>query len=256
MRALGVVLAGFLLSVAPVYAFESSDKDLVSKVLEAQSDERLLSRILNIKYLINDSNKDQDYSVDLARQIYEMNLTFAGEYLPRTRHNYFQLISKDKELAAVNGECEWVDAVSYVRPFLKNKRVVIINEAHNFPVTRIFSYLISSDLSYLGFTHAGFEALSEHGDDVLARGYVVGGSGSYTSEPIMAETIRRAIISGVKIFSYDGDPRGGSEAREEEAFNNIKRVLDEDGSRIFLHVGYGHASKSGNEFKSIAARLN
>lgn len=125
----------------------------------------------------------------------------------------------------------------------KNKKVIMLNEAHHLTAHRIFTLDLLLDLKKLGFTHLGLEALGYNETNALLnnRGYPTLKSGYYLKDPHFANMIRIAINLGYKVFRYDTSSGGSIKFREYNQALNIANVIQQDtNAKIIVHAGWGH----------------
>lgn len=125
----------------------------------------------------------------------------------------------------------------------KNKKVIMLNEAHHLTPHRLFTLDLLLDLKKLGFTHLGVEAIGRNESNVLLnkRGYPILMSGEYLKDPHFANMIRIAIELGYKVFRYDTSSGGNIKFREYNQALNIANVIKQDtNARIIVHAGWGH----------------
>lgn len=144
-----------------------------------------------------------------------------------------------------------VEAVAGITKLAKDKKIVILNEAHYKPLHRVFAEALLDSLYDLGFRYLGLEALTPHFYDSLAlgndtllnkRGYALNSTftGRYTREPQFAYFIRSAISKGFHVFGYEATPFQ-KEEREVNGARNVAKIIKKDpDARIFLLCGYAH----------------
>lgn len=152
-----------------------------------------------------------------------------------------------------------VDAIARIVEAARDRRVVMLNEAHICSRHRSFLAQVLRALRPMGFTHLAAEDFlhsTEPGRPDITRftagGKLVAGSGFYGRDPVYAEAIREAADLGYRFVPYEirSDQRGedtdGEDAQiarreEAEADNLIANVLKPDPSaRVLVHVGYSH----------------
>jgi hypothetical protein len=135
-----------------------------------------------------------------------------------------------------------MDALSYIRENIRDKKVVMLNEQHFYPPNRIFTASLLGDLKKAGFTYLGCEGISRKGD-MERDGHPSVSTGFYIEEPQYANLLRVAISLGFKIFSYESHTSGLDE-RERGQASNIYEIIKADSSaRIVIHSGLGHMKK-------------
>jgi hypothetical protein len=140
-------------------------------------------------------------------------------------------------------EFKIISAKKIILDSAKNKKVMMLNEAHHLTPHRIFTLDLLSDLKKLGFTHLGVEAIaiSESNSLLNKRGYPTQQSGLYLKDPHFANMIRIAIKLGFKVFRYDTSSGGNAKFREYNQALNIANIIKQDtNARIVIHAGWGH----------------
>lgn len=136
-----------------------------------------------------------------------------------------------------------VPAPEHVAAMAAARRVVMVNEAHHLPQTRLLTLALLPRLRALGFTHFAVEGLDPADARLQARGYPTEASGFYVGEPVYAELVRAAIRLGYRVVAYE--PRESGELlhqdRETAQAIALKKLLDADpAARLFVHAGYAH----------------
>jgi hypothetical protein len=140
-----------------------------------------------------------------------------------------------------------VAAIDAVARLARDRRVVLLNEAHNVPLTRSLTVPLLAKLRAEGFNYFAVETL--YGDDhaLSERGYATADSGFYTREPIYAEMVRTALALGFTVVAYESDQPGTADARERmQARNLYERVFRRDPkARLVVNAGYAHIQEQG-----------
>ncbi|MFC5437985.1 hypothetical protein ACFPME_15600 [Rhodanobacter umsongensis] len=137
-----------------------------------------------------------------------------------------------------------VDAADAIVALARDRRLVMVNEAHHDAHTRALTLALLPRLRAMGFTHFAAEALDERDAGLMQRGYPVRRSGSeYLREPLYGDIVREAIRLGYIIVPYDTD--GTPQAREDgQAKNLYERVFaGNPHAKLFVHAGYAHIDK-------------
>lgn len=139
-------------------------------------------------------------------------------------------------------------ALDAIPELARGYRIVLLNEAHNIPLTRSLTVQLLSKLRQEGFDYFAAETLYESDSALSSRGYPIDASGFYTREPVYAEMVRTALKLGFKVIAYEAtSDAGGSDARETEQARHInERVFKTDPhARLVVNAGYSHIVKSG-----------
>lgn len=152
--------------------------------------------------------------------------------------------------------------------------MVIVNESHVAPQTRVLAFELLGRLRAQGFTHFAMETLSplpasdgacaySIADPALqARGHPLRADGYCTHEPVSAEVVREALRLGFVLVAYEHAGPGvlDAESRERGQAHNLACLLAaQPHARLFVLAGHSHASKAidGSALRAgwLAARL-
>jgi len=152
------------------------------------------------------------------------------------------------------------DALEAIVEAAADRRIVILNEAHNHSRHRAFAAQVMRRLRPLGFDWFAAEAFAPLQPEPTPRigDYRPGMPflqtyGYYTRDPALAETVREAARLGYRFADYEFrfDQRGPdgldmyarTALREEaQAENLIANVIaPHPGARVLVHCGYSHA---------------
>ena len=150
-------------------------------------------------------------------------------------------------------------ALEVIPELARNHRIVLLNEAHNIPLTRTLTVQLLSRLRAEGYDYFAAETLYQTDTGLQARGYPIPTSGFYTQEPICAEMVRTALKLGFKVISYEIMTDAGGNLREtEQAKNLYRKVFKHDpNAKLVVDAGYAHIQESGVYLggKSMAEHL-
>lgn len=165
-------------------------------------------------------------------------------------------------LAAYDGAVA-EDAIRAILDRARDRRVVIVNEAHDSPRDRAFVLALAEALKPLGFTHFAAETFTNISPEIAARemgrlqraGYPLRSTGTYTAGPMFAYLVRRALKLGYSPVSYEeawdanaaapATVEQGIALREQAQAENLARALAAAGpdAKFLIHVGYAHAAE-------------
>ena len=183
--------------------------------------------------------------------------------------------SDSEELAAYDGATT-EDAIRAIVERARDRRVVIVNEAHDSPRDRAFILELAEALKPLGFTHYAAETFTNQTPEMAAAameqltrdGYPVHATGYYTNEPMFGYLVRRVMALGYRPVAYEAAYRPEQDAlsrgeqialREQAQAENLAGALAAAGpeAKFLIHVGYGHAAERPppGESEWMAARL-
>jgi hypothetical protein len=152
------------------------------------------------------------------------------------------------------------DAADAVATLARDRRIVMVNEAHHIGETRLLTLALLPRLREEGFTHVAVEGLDEHDRDLVARGYPTKASGPYIREPLYGEIVRIALRLGFIVVPYESTRADADlDGREEDQARHIlERVFrGRDDARLLVHAGYAHVHKRADylDADTLAMRL-
>lgn len=138
-----------------------------------------------------------------------------------------------------------INAASYIAGVALDAQVVMINEAHNKPVHRAFTYSLLEQLYKEGFRYLAMEMLGNYAGRSLKR--VDDKTGFYATEPVAGELIRKAITLGYTLVPYEDTIafRHTPTQRDSAQAAHIHEVIRRDPkAKILVHAGYGHIAEA------------
>ncbi len=137
-------------------------------------------------------------------------------------------------------------AAAAIADLARDRRLVMVNEAHHDARTRQLTLELLPRLRALGFSHFAAETLDPRETRLAARGYPVRASGYYSDEPLYGEILRRAMQLGYTVVAYESGSEGDRDRREAEQADNLYRRVfaDQARARLFVHAGYAHVHKA------------
>jgi sugar phosphate isomerase/epimerase len=155
---------------------------------------------------------------------------------------------------------EAVDAADEIAALARERRIVMVNEAHHLAQTRLLTLQLLPKLRQLGYTHFAVETLDEKDTALAARGFPVAATGPYADEPLYGEIIRTALKLGYIVVPYEttngnADP---TQRENDQARHLADRVFARmPNARLLVHAGYSHIHKRADEFFTapLALRL-
>jgi hypothetical protein len=157
-------------------------------------------------------------------------------------------------------DCVAVDALDAIAEAAQDRRVVILNEAHNVSGHRAFAARVLRRLRPLGFDWYAAETFTPGPSPTPASTWKAGAPitpkvGWYLMDPVFAELLREAADLGFRFIEYEHDtekrpvpPRATGleriEIREEAQADNLADfLLRNPEARVVVHCGYSHAAE-------------
>ena len=140
-----------------------------------------------------------------------------------------------------------VAAAPAIAILARERRIVLVNEAHHDAATRVLTLDLLPRLRAIGYTHFAAETLDADDTALAGRGYPVAATGGYTKEPLYGDIVREALRLGYVVVPYEASGHGSNQqAREDGQASNLKtRVFDRSpDARLFVHAGYAHIDKA------------
>lgn len=194
------------------------------------------------------------------RANFEVN---AGRYREALRFSDERRSPSDR-VAELPAGTRAVDAVDAIVERAAGEQVVMVNEEHVAPQTRLLTLDLLEPLYALGFRYFAVETLVDPED--LERAYATRDrTGWLSDEAVFGEVIREAIRLGYTLVPYEiGHDEGatypaGIEGRQQQrdwsqARNLAARTVDLDPeARVFVHAGLAHIQEEPNEWWSPMA---
>ena len=151
-----------------------------------------------------------------------------------------------------------VPAADAIAALARERRILIVNEAHHVAQTRLVTLALLPRLRALGYTHVALEGLDERDRDLARRGYPTAASGIYVREPLYGEIVRQALALGFTLVPYESAGSDSAEREREQAEHLLTRVFrSAPDARLFVHAGYAHAHHRGDylEVEPMALHL-
>ena len=140
---------------------------------------------------------------------------------------------------------QYVPAKSSVISNAAHYNVIMINESHAKPVHRAFTYSLLEDLYKEGYRYLAMEAFNNYSNKCLDSINVF--TGYYIMEPVAGELVRKALLLGYKMISYEDTlaSEHTSSQRDSIQAQNLYTVIKKDPSaKILVHAGYSHVSEN------------
>lgn len=189
----------------------------------------------------------------VAQQLLASSEDELGLYSEAVRD--FPLRSRPPEKLVLPQAASWqaADAVDTITELARDRRIVMVSEAHHDAHTRELTLALLPRLHAMGFTYFAAEALDERDTALMKRGYPVTSSGSeYLREPLYGDIVREAIKLGYVIVPYDSAGATTQNREDGQARNLYERVLAKDPkAKLFIHAGYAHIDKQSGRLGQV-----
>jgi len=164
------------------------------------------------------------------------------------------------------------DALADIVERARDRRIVILNEAHYSARCRAFAETVALVLAGLGFNLLAAEAFPNRPESHWLAGVDAGApvttaEGVYTVDPCFGEFIRGARAAGYRLAAYEArdGQKASSDASQTEQINardggqaaNLAAAFNAvPGARMLVYCGFEHVDKTGSgEVQRLAARL-
>ena len=205
----------------------------------------LLARYEAMRYAYT-ANKDPAFRL-IFGQYLSWYQTFVGNYPDGEASFSIKQVARDDDHRSPLDDYTARPALEAISKLAKGHQLVLLNEAHNVPLTRTLTVQLLPALRAQGFNYFAVETLYQSDKDLTARGYPVADSGFYTAEPVSAEMVRTALKLGFHVIGYEALSDATGDAREAEQARNIYRdVFQRDRhARLVVEAGYAHIQQTG-----------
>lgn len=189
---------------------------------------------------------------NFANQMLATQLSYLGR--PRDALHTYPMRRDDRprpagELAVPNtATFNAMPAADWIASQASDYRVIMVNEAHHVPQTRVLTFILLQVLRRKGFEYLAVETLVNNGSDPLVKGYPTRGTGMYSREPVFAELLREAKRLGYKLLPYETNAAGSEETQQQRETGQAQAIADclarNPDARILVHAGYAHIGES------------
>ncbi|MBW8824329.1 MAG: hypothetical protein JF567_08915 [Xanthomonadales bacterium] len=178
-------------------------------------------------------------------QLAAMDASFMGR--PNDALLYFPIVTLPPKVLPDPEHYRTADARDWIIDQAKNHQIVMINEAHHLPQTRLLTISLLKPLHDAGFHYLALETLRNDGKNPMPSGYPETGTGEYTREPVMADLVREALRLGYTLVPYEASEAEFAQAaiREHAQAHNLATFLSaHPDARLLVHAGYAHIAKT------------
>ena len=136
------------------------------------------------------------------------------------------------------------NALTEINRLAKDKRLVMINEAHHRPEHRVFTTQLLKELHNQGFSYIALEGLNMSDSLLQKRGYPNNKSGIYIQNTSYGNLIRTALELGIEVISYDVYNPNGNVRDSLQAVNIYSKSFAKNPkAKVLVYAGYGHICK-------------
>ena len=199
------------------------------------------------RFLTSPAVQQDEQTRNVAMQFLATVLSFVGRPLDAVRA--FPSRGADQVDRDLPTPSAWkaVPASEWIAAQADSYRVVMVNEAHHAPQTRVLTLSLLQRLRMKGYTHLAVEALLNDGSDPMPSGYPVHKTGFYTREPLFAELLREAQRLGYALVPYEARVQGEQtqQQRETGQASAIADLLEKNlGAKVLVHAGYSHIGEA------------
>lgn len=186
---------------------------------------------------------------DMAAQLLATELSFLGRPQEALRAFPYRGASHPDQSLPTTAGFDSRPAVDWVAAQAGDYRVVMVNEAHHVPQTRVLTFLLLRALRDKGYTHLAVETLANDGSDPMPKGYPVRMTGIYTRDPLFAELLREARRLGYVLVPYEPNDEGdGEQTQQQRETGQARAIADllakQPGAKVLVHAGYAHINEA------------
>ena len=151
----------------------------------------------------------------------------------------------DETLLDFNDKYVPENAVDHILNAAEKYNIIIINEAHQVPLHRVFTTSLLEGLYNRGYRYLGLETLASVNDvdpQLHDRKYPLLKTGYYSKEPQFGRLITKALEIGFILFDYEAEAGLNGKDREISQANNIFDFMQSNGGgKYLIHCGFAHA---------------
>lgn len=238
-----------ILSVALVANAAPADRDAAKnpvddffKAFNAQPD-----TFAEYRFLTSPAVQQDAQTRNMASQMVATHLSFLGRPVDALRAFPFRRANEPGGGLPTPSGWRATPASDWIAAQADDYRVVLVNEAHHAPQTRVLTIALLQRLREKGYTHLAVEALLNDGTDPMPGGYPVRKTGIYTREPVFAELLREARRLGYSLLPYEPNDKGPQTQQQRET-GQASAIADllakEPRAKVLVHAGYAHIGEA------------
>ena len=244
-RALAIAILSVALAADAAPAGRDTAKNPVDaffKAFNAQPD-----TFAEYRFLTSPAVQQDAQTRNMASQMLATHLSFLGRPVDALRAFPHRGNSAPQDDLPLPSNWMAVPASDWIAEQAEAYRVVMLNEAHHAPQTRVLTIALLQRLREQGYTHLAVEALVNDGSDPMPSGYPVRKTGIYTREPLFAELLREALRLDYRLVPYETPNHPGERQQDRETgqARAIAAVLAANPqSKVMVHAGYAHIGEA------------
>lgn len=141
----------------------------------------------------------------------------------------------------------------------KSYNTLVINENHLNPAHRIFAESLLLDLKNQGYSKLFLETLTandEKDKQINKHKVPTLESGFYSIEPRFGNFLRKALMLGFEVLSYESHDHNSADEREHNQANYIyQKMLESKDEKCIVYCGYDHGIEFNNKIESMCSYL-
>ncbi|OHU87978.1 MULTISPECIES: hypothetical protein [Pseudoalteromonas] len=197
-------------------------------------------------------NELDTQSRDLIHQFIATYFSFIGLHEHAEQlYQFGQAISQQQTLYNFTA----YDALDEITTLAKQRKLLMVNEAHHIPKHRWLTKELLIRLKNEGYSYLALEALAQKDElRINKQGYATNQSGIYLRDPAFSELVSVAKELGYTLVSYDKYMYD----REKEGAENIinKTFALDPYAKVIVHCGYSHIDEKHKLASILAEKLD
>lgn len=241
-------LLALALLAAPVYAQNAQDEDTSSSDAFFKQFNAKKTIFSQFRFTLEAKPEKSDESLQsFVAQMLATHYSFLGR--PNDAIRAYPHHSEEKAPANLPDPAGYkaMPAVDWIASQAHEYRVIMVNEAHHVPQTRLLTLELLAKLRKQGYTHFAAETFALT-NNLLPAGYPTRHTGYYTREPVFAELVREAKRLGYVLVPYEPNDEGGEQSQQQRETGMAQTLADlvkqHPDVKLLVHAGYGHIAKS------------
>lgn len=242
-HAIAVMFAALAVHASPA-ASDDTENPVADffKAFNAQPD-----TFAEYRFLTSPAVQQDAQTRNMASQMLATHLSFLGRPVDALRAFPFRGVDAPHRDLPMPAAWTAVPANDWIVGQADAYRVVLVNEAHHAPQTRVLTFVLLQRLREKGYTHLAVEALVNDGSNPMPSGYPVRKTGIYTRDPVFAELLREARRLGYALLAYEPNDQGEQTQQQRET-GQARAIADllvkEPRAKVLVHAGYAHIGEA------------